>query len=391
MLTASRSYTWYTNVCFTGRFDLNKKINKKSPCPCESGKRYEQCCRKKKVLIQKAQKTFSEKEGKHQAFIKQYGHIRIPQMIDIWGGKVTTIGGSTFKKTRSGNYTFLHVVHDYALLFFGEEYLIKQESMPTEKRHPALQWMYGYIGEVNAKKPRRIGAGAAWIRFAYDIHTISDNAKLEAILKKRLLKYKSFQTARHELWTAALFVAAGFEINFVDETDSTKKHPEFIAIDKESGIKVAVEAKCRQRKGVLGFSDGSDKPLGEDVGITSLLKKAYKKEGNIPLCIVIDTNLPPQNKNWNLGYWQTQIGESIKKLARNGYDHPCPANLILFYNDPSHHMVDEEIGKEEDCLWLSDCFPVYPKNECDGFDGFRKRLLKAQRQRIHPPLEIPDI
>jgi hypothetical protein len=54
-------------------------------------------------------------------------------------------------------------------------------------------------------------------------------------------------------------------------------------------------------------------------------------------------------------------------------------------------MVDEEIGKEEDSLWLIDCFPVYPKNECDEFDGFRKRLLKAQRQRLHPPLEIPDI
>lgn len=370
---------------------MNKKINKKSPCPCESGKRYEQCCRKNKKLFKKARKILAEKEERHQTFIEQYGHIRIPQMIDIWGGKVTTVGGSIFKQTRPGNYTFLHAVHDYALHFFSEEYLMKQESIPMKKRHPALQWMYAYIDDVNSKIPRRIGASAAWIRFAYDIHTISDNANLEAKLKKKLLKYKSFQTARHELWTAALFIAAGFEINFEDESDSTKNHPEFIAIDKESGIEMAVEAKCRQRKGVLGFADGSDKPLGEEVGITSLLKKAYKKEDNLPLCIVIDTNLPPQTKSWNMGYWQAQIGESLKNLARNGYDHPCPANLILFYNDPSHHMVDEEIGSEDDCLWLSDCFPVYPKNECDEFDGFRKRLLKAQRQRLHPPLEIPGI
>ena len=245
------------------------------------------------MLIQKAQKIFAEKEVRHKAFIEQCGHIRIPKMIDILGGKVTTVGGSIFKQTRPGNYTFLHAVHDYALHFFSEEYLIKQESIPIEKRHPALQWMYAYIDEVNSKNPKRIGAGAAWIRFAYDIHTISDNATLEGKLKERLLKYKSFQTARHELWTAALFIAAGFVINFVDETDSTKKHPEFIAIDKESGIEIAVEAKCRQRKGVLGF----DNPLGEDVGITSLLKKAYKKEDNLSLCIVIDTNLPPQTKN----------------------------------------------------------------------------------------------
>ena len=131
---------------------MNKKINKKSLCPCESGKRYGQCCRKKKMLIQKAQKIFSEKEARHQAFIERYGHIRIPQMIDIWDGKVTTVGGSIFKQTRPGNYTFIHAVHDYALHFFSEKYLIRQESIPIEKRHPALQWMYAYIDELNSKK-----------------------------------------------------------------------------------------------------------------------------------------------------------------------------------------------------------------------------------------------
>ena len=181
--------------------------------------------------------------------------------------------------------------------------MIRQESIPMEKRHPALQWMYAYIDELNSKKPRRIGAGAAWIRLAYDIHTISDNATLEAKLKERLLKYKSFQTARHELWTAALFIAAGFEINFVDETDSTKKHPEFIALDKESGIEIAVEAKCRQRKNVLGFADGSDKPLGEDVGITSLLKRRIRKRTvyRYVLSLIPTFHRKPKTGTWGTG------------------------------------------------------------------------------------------
>lgn len=370
---------------------MTNKINKKSPCPCGSGKRYEQCCRKNKLLFQKAQKIFAEKEAARERFVEQYGHINIPQMLDAWGGKVTAVGGSIFKQTRPGDYTFLHAVHDYALHFFGDEYLSKQEKLPMTQRHPALQWMYAYIEEANSPEPRRIGAGAAWIRFAYDIHTISDNAVLEAKLKERLAKYKSFQTSRHELWTAALFIAAGFEINFVDESDSTKKHPEFIALDKNTNIQIAVEAKCRQRKNVLGFKDGNDKPAGEDVGITSLVKKAYKKVEDIPLCIVVDTNLPPQTEEWNLEYWQAQIGQSINELARNGYDHPCPANLILFYNDPCHYMASQEIGSKEDNLWLFDCYPAYPKSQCDHFDAFRQRLLKAQRQRLHPPLRIPDI
>lgn len=311
-------------------------------------------------------------------------------MIEVWGGAVTTIGGSIYKQNRPGDYTFLHAVHDYALLFFGEEYLKKQETLPMEKRHPALQWMYAYVESTQPSKHSRTGAGAAWLRFAFDLHTISDNSELKEKLKERLLKYKSFQTARHELWTAALFVAAGFEINYEDESDSETKHPEFIAVDKSSGTNIAVEAKCKQRDGVLGFSSDRNRPLADGIGIGNLLKKAYKKESGLPLCVVLNTNLPPQKGNLNLNHWLSDIQSELVRLGRNGYDDPCPANLVLFYNDPSHYVVNEEIGGESDCLWLSDYFPVTPKNPCEYMGEIRLRILKAQKQRLHPPLELPN-
>ena len=368
-----------------------KKTNKKSPCPyCNSGKRYEKCCRKNILLNKKVQNIFERKEKNRRDFIEQYGHIKVPQLIEVWGTVVTLVGGSLYKQTFPDYNTFFHAVHDYALLFFGESYLIKQETLELEKRHPALQWMYAFI-ESSSKGTIQTGAGAAWIRFAYDIFTISDNATLEEKLKERLLKYKRFQGARHELWTAALFITAGFEIEFEDESDSSQTHPEFFATDKESGIRIAVEAKSRQRRGVKGFKQGSDKPLGEEVSIRKIISKAYKKELGEPLCVIVDTNLPPQSEKWDLNYWLDEINQTLAKLAVNGCEDPCPANLLLFHNDPSHYMVNEEIGFESDCLWISDYVPERPKNTCDKTLLFRDRLVKAHKQRLHPPVEIPDI
>src|SRR3990167_3958537 len=177
-------------------------VNKKDPCPCGSGKRYEKCCRKKIMLAKNAKAIFAAKEKARSDFIEKYGHIRIPQMIEAWGSMITTVGGSIYKQTRPGGYNFVAAVHDIALLFFGEDYLIQQEKLEMEKRHPALQWMYIWIEHRQVDDLIPIGAGAAWLRFAYDIHTISDNSQLRDELRVRLLDYKRFQAARHELWTA---------------------------------------------------------------------------------------------------------------------------------------------------------------------------------------------
>lgn len=343
------------------------------------------------MLAKKAKRVVSRKEKNRKDFIEQHGHIRIPQIVEFSGRKVISVGGSLYRQIEYGEYTYLHAVHDYALHFFGEDYLKKQETLEFEKRHPALQWMYSYVENTQSAEPKQIGSGAAWLRFAYDIYTISDNAVLEEKLKKRLLKYKSFQTARHELWTAALFVTAGFRIDFEDETDSSEKHSEFIATDKESGVKIAVEAKCRQRRGVMGFNDGIGKLPGQEVGIRKLIRKAYKKEHGLPLCVVIDTNLPPESGDWNLEYWNDEIRKTMVKLASDGYDNPCPANLVLFYNDPSHYILNEEIGHEADSIWMSDFVPIKPKNEIDQFPSIRERLLKAQKQRLRIPVDIPEI
>ena len=184
--------------------------SKNSWCPCGSGKRYRQCCRKKLPppgLVEEARRMFAARKKRESDFEERYGHARPPMGIKAFGDKMmVAIGGSLYQLTREGEYSFLDAIHDHALDFFGLAMLEAEESKPLDERLPALQWMAAYADHVNklhaegnaTANASQIGAGAAWYRFAYDLYTIADNAKLEAIMRKRLVDVASFQGARHE-------------------------------------------------------------------------------------------------------------------------------------------------------------------------------------------------
>lgn len=311
-------------------------------------------------------------------------------------GKVMlAIGGSIYSQVRDRPYTFLDAIHDHALDFFGVSTLESEESKPFEDRHPALQWMHSMVEYVNSLHAKgriavgteQIGAGAAWYRFAYDLYTIRDNARLEKLLKRRLLDSATFQGARHELWVAALCIAAGFHIDFEDETDNSKTHPEFIAQDKFSGTRIAVEAKSRRRRGAYGFAGGKDLPAGESVDIRQLVLDAYKKETQLPFYVFIDVNLPPAAPD-DWGRWMGEIDRTMSDLEREGYASPAPANIVFFKNDPSHFLMNEAIGRERDQLWLKHYKATDPRTAHPTMD-LLERIAKAHAQRVAPPRDFP--
>lgn len=374
--------------------------SKNSWCPCGSRKRYWQCCRKKlpnAALIEKAQRIFAERAEREYNFVERYGHARPPMAVKAFGGKmIIAIGGSLYQQTREGNYTFLDAIHDHALEFFGESMLETEERRPIDSRHPALQWMNAYVEHANKlhtegnTDPRasQIGAGAAWYRFAYDLYTIQDNAKLEAILKKRLLDPATFQGARHELWVAALCVTAGFELQFEDETNNQKTHPEFIGTDKTSSARIAVEAKSRHRNGVKGFAGGKDVPPGETVGIRNLVLDAYKKKTDLPFYIFVDVNLPPAPDETTYERWLLELDHTMRDLEQEGYGSPATENILFFSNDPSHYLRDAQIGNDGDRLWLKHYQSYEPRVPHPSSDVL-ERFKKAHAQRLAPPRDFP--
>lgn len=387
--------------------------SKNSRCPCGSGKKYRKCCRPEggttptvkpkaqpgrppQAVIDAAMRLFREREDREREFVDRYGHARPPMAVKAFESKMmVAIGGSLYQQTREGSYTFLDAIHDHALHFFGVPMLEAEESKPMDARHPALQWMNSYVNHANRLhaegntdlRAAQIGAGAAWYRFAYDLYTIHDNARLETALKKRLLNPDSFQGARHELWVAALSVAAGFELQFEDESDNSKTHPEFIGTDMFSPTRIAVEAKSRRRRGAYGFAGGKDLAPGETVDIRQLVLDAYKKKTDLPFYIFIDVNLPAADeKTWNR--WMYELDKTMWELEQEGYGSPADENVLFFSNDPSHYLLDSQIGNDADRLWLKHYQAREPRKPHPSPDVL-ERFLKAHTQRLAPPRDFP--
>lgn len=346
-------------------------------------------------------RKFREQKKMREVFTERYGHARPP--VGAWMGDklMIAVGGSLYIQERDGYYNFVNAIHDNALTFFGVSMLEQEEAKPLHERHPALQWMDLFVQhsqaldttDNNADRSARIGASAAWLRFAYDLFTIHDNAKLESILKRRLLSPKTFQASRYELWVAALCITAGFNIDFEDETDNSRGHPEFIATDRLSSIQIAVEAKSRHRHGVQGFNSGLRIAPGDKVDIRRPVTDAYKKQSNLPLYVFVDVNLPPTtDETWQR--WIGEIDQTMSDLQVEGYADPCPANIVFFTNDPSHYLMEQDIGADADNLWIKYFIADSPRvphpPTISSVPDLSTRFMNAYQQRVSPPTDSPE-
>ena len=347
-------------------------------------------------LLAEMSRQRSEWERKERNFIERYGHARVPvcaKMGDKW---LVIVGGGIYKQTQEGPYGFMNVIHDHALLFFGVPFLEAEEAKPFAERHPAIQWMHTYVehderlrNEGNANlRARQIGSGAAWFRFAYDLFTIGDNARLQARLKERLLEPRYFQAARHELRVAAQCVVAGFELQFEDEQDNARRHPEFVATDKFSPLRIAVEVKSRHRRGVQGFESGRNIRPGDHVDIRQPVLEAYRKVSNLPFYVFIEANLPPADEA-EYRRWINEIDQTMFHLEAEGYANPCSANAIFITNDPSHYLGENQIGNDSDYVWIKHFTAALPRVPHPP-DNMVERLLRAFEQRLSPPAELEE-
>lgn len=364
---------------------------KTDPCPCGSGRRYAACCRKErlkmKALFADLARKINADNIVREAFTARYGHVRRPMGVHMDGKLWMAHDGAIYQQTQDGPYNFVNALHDHALHFFGERLLDNEEAKPLELRHPAIQWMHRHMDAVKKNgNTHQDGNGAAWFRFAYDLYTIRDNATLCTELKVRLLSPLTFQAARYELKVAAICSTAGFDLEFEDESDNLRRHPEFVGTDRLTGAKIAVEAKSRHRRGVLGFSGGVNYPPGHRVDVRKNILDAYKKQAQFPFYVFIDTNLPPADVATRSS-WEEELEQLFSDLEAEGYSSPCPANAVFFTNDPSHYVGDGPIGAYEDHLWMR-CFEPFEAAMPHPSEDMIRRLLVAHKQRVAPPTEF---
>jgi hypothetical protein len=191
------------------------------------------------------------------------------------------------------------------------------------------------------------GDVASLLTLAYDLFTVGDNAQLQNRLLKRLRHRDQYQGARYELFVIATCVRAGFSVEYEDETDGSRTHPELIATHKRTGLKVAIEAKSRHREGVLGFKSrtpaATNVPDSHRAGVGRLLTDAALKEPKRPYVVFVDVNLPdtPISDGGGPEWYREVCEETLPKLPAA---HQRRVNMVLLTNI-TFHRVGNQIPK----------------------------------------------
>jgi hypothetical protein len=153
----------------------------------------------------------------------------------------------------------------------------------------------------------------------------------------------------------ATCLRAGFSVIRENERDGTRRHVEFMAVHKETGQHVLVEAKSRHRAGVLGQPGVPS--ADPDVRFNRLINDAVAKDPQNPLAVFVDTNLSAERAH---RFYEPQSKEPlvpskamaalIEKLHKD-YVGVDPYNILVFSNHPRHYAEDD--GNAPDNRWAA--------------------------------------
>ena len=317
------------------------EVGRNDPCPCGSGPKYKKCCLTRAAEITQAARQVEERRKEHS---KAYGEVK-PVIHADFQGHTFVVVGDQLHYSRNWR-TFTDFLFQYPKTVTGSEWWEAGLRKPYEARHPLVQWLNDMV--KYRKSGRRVKDGlissvpsgpmAAYLNLSYGLYTLRHNSELQDELVRRLKHPDQFQGAKYEVCVASSCVQAGFEINFEDESDKTKRHPEFIATHKATGQKISVEAKSKHRHGVLGYKGKGSS--NQRAGVRRLLNDALDKPTTHPYVIFIDLNLPPCTEEDLKGHFR-EVASTTAKAEGDPKSDLSPFNLIFFTNHP-HHYGDKD-------------------------------------------------
>jgi hypothetical protein len=239
---------------------------------------------------------------------------------------------------------------DYMKFVMTPEWGKAELEKPLADRHPVMQW-YDAMCRVQALAKQNAGpdgvfgvapSGAmrAYLLLAFDLYALQHHSALQDQLVRRLRHRDQYQGARHELFAAATCIRAGFDIEYEDESDRSRKHTEFTATHRQTGVRICVEAKSRHRSGVLGMT-GKREPDDElRTRLGGLINDALKKPHRHPLAIFLDLNLPPNSPSHLSTEWSTRfVDPVVRDIDRKGEEDPW--DLLVFSNQPDHYATSD--------------------------------------------------
>lgn len=311
---------------------------------------------------------------------RTYGNVRPLITTEHQGYRFIAVGSRLYygKTWR----TFVDFLFFYARDVMGREWWETEAAKPATEQHPILAW-YRHIVELSKTLPEEpdglIGATpdglmSAYLLLSYDLYVLRDNGKLQEAVVQRLRNRDQFQGARYELFVAATFVRAELEMEFDDETDASKRHPEFVATDPTTGDKFAVEAKARQRMRKQPFDVAEIRPP-----IRDLLLNAIGKSTTVPLIVFVEVNLPPEDVE--LPTWVPHVKQVADDIAAERGASPFGA--VFFSNRP--HLYGSPAQPDPSKHF----YALWPDGSPVG-DNLVERLGTATTQYGNVPSKFPD-
>lgn len=360
------------------------------PCSCGSGLKTKLCsCRN---LRQIPPEVVKELERQAQ-WRTDYGHVKETIHENFAGRKWVAVGN----RLVHGNFvTFHDFLLEYIKLTLGVDWMNSELQKPHAERHVILQWFEEFenfrANITNGKKgifrAQPTGIVAAYLSLAYDLYLIEHNTELRDALLLRLKDSDKFQGARYELMTAACCAMAGFTLEYENEADGSTTHVEFTAYHPVFRDRIAVEAKSKHRKDVLGFNDPTAKPLTDlaRVGVTDLINAARKKHTAHPLVIFVDLNVPVTIDQENKLPWAEKIRKNCDSIIKSFGDNAVPFNMIVFMNRSFHYRPgDPAVSDPPGFVFVGN-----PVNKLQYAEQTLGILKEAVEKYGKIPMEFPD-
>lgn len=335
---------------------------------------------------------------------RTYGKVRPIVHGDFQEHKFVAVGAALYwaKDWKSFTDFLLH----YIKRLLGGDWGNAELAKPPAERHPIIQW-YGSLCRMQERTRQQgspdanglytselDGPSRAYVLVAYDLYVLRHHGALQQSLIARLKQHDQFQGARYELTVTAAMIRAGFDIDFEDETDTTRRHPEFRAKHRATGEVLAVEAKSRHRPGVLAFPGDQSPVAGFRVGIHRLLHDALTKPTTFPYLVFVDANMPQEVASpLSIVPWQEEVMRTVaaveQRLAGEQLvDTGTVATAVIVTNDPDHYgrEGDWRISRGQLGFRVASNRPRHPLRHPHLLD----EIETAVKQRHNIPSEFPD-
>jgi SEC-C motif len=353
--------------------EAGKKIGRNEPCLCGSGKKYKRC----HGYVEQTDGAIIDLRKLHQqaavAMVQRERQQGLGNPIisaELNGYRLVAVKNRLLHS--QGWKTFHDFLGDYIKMAIGPEWGNSEIAKPLEQRHPILVW-YQKCCELQRRfvtQPGKVantpmtGAVAAYMHLAYDLYALDHNAELQEKLLARLRNHDKFTGARYETHVAALFIRAGFDIEFEDETDGSTTHCEFTATHKRTGKQFSVEAKRRE---------------GSRLRVGHLFNDALSKHAKHIRVIFIDVNMlddasdekPPAFFGKVLRRLRSYEGKPLNDQAR-------PAAYVFVTNTPWSLYLDAVAPR---CAVLAEGFQI-PDFKGDTLTPSLRRAIDARAEHI---------